>query len=246
VRHASASRSNTTRSCSASGDALQYSTNSARTRTAAQSSGQGTGPSPNLLAHAREPFTQRGEIDDRLALTRHHRLQLVGPVARGEDLLGQGALSDLGSPPDVDLAAQRRPMEQQREMRVVPQVASLARPQRGGEYDGGGLDAAHRHNPGRRAAARSRRGERHRVVLRQAGSARILHPLRERAQRPDVARASNSTRGRGRASRTWARASRKRPRTLAGRVSDRAAVVLPARHLLALGVAAPASGGQGA
>jgi hypothetical protein len=40
------------------------------------------------------------------------------------------------------------------------------------------------------------------------------------------------------------RASRKRPRTLAGRVSDGAAFVLPTGHLLALDVAAPTSGGR--
>lgn len=56
---------------------------------------------------------QWGEVGDRLSLTRDQGLELVGVVALGEELFGQRAIGKRGAAGDMDLAAERRPVEQQ-------------------------------------------------------------------------------------------------------------------------------------
>ena len=70
------------------------------------------------LGQVGEAVAELVEVVDRLALAGDDGLQLVERVALGEELLGQGALGEARLAGDVDLAAQRRPVEEQGDLRV--------------------------------------------------------------------------------------------------------------------------------
>ena len=67
------------------------------------------------LGQVGEAGAQLADIVDRLALPRDDRLQLVGEVPLGEQLLGQRPLGEQRLAADVNLPAQRRPVEEQRD-----------------------------------------------------------------------------------------------------------------------------------
>jgi hypothetical protein len=84
---------------------------------------------------------------------------------------------------DVHLAPERGPVEQQRDVRVLGDLARLARPQRGGEDERVVLEALQRDGPRGRARALADGHERDRSRSRHTVLARFGEPGAEQLER---------------------------------------------------------------